>query len=433
MKFRLILCACWLGVAGAAQAQAPALAPLPAPAPVTLPQALAAARDNVEVAIARSGLAAARADILAANHAPAPVLSAKAASIDLDNGIGPGWLGRKRIDKSIGIDWTWERGNKRALRTRTARQLAEAAQSDVDDTIQQQLLAAQGAFFDLLAAQERVLLVDEMAQTARQLAATAARRTRAGDLAAQDTRRMEIEAARAAADAQSALLERQRTALALAPLIGRGDAGARLQAEGAWALPAPPAATDAAALAASRPEVLAAAARLRAAQAALDSARALRKADVTWGVSYDHYPGTSRALVELRAQMPLQWGYEFEGEIGRALAELRQAEDTQEKVLRATTTELQRLRLEAATALALAERYASEILPRARDVARTAEQAYQRGGIDLTDLLDARRTLRATLLEALAARQEAAKAAGAWQLRSQAGAVFAPSSAKDPS
>ncbi len=425
MKFRLILCACWLGVAGAAQAQAPA--------PVTLPQALAAARDNVEVAIARSGLAAARADILAANHAPAPVLSAKAASIDLDNGIGPGWLGRKRIDKSIGIDWTWERGNKRALRTRTARQLAEAAQSDVDDTIQQQLLAAQGAFFDLLAAQERVLLVDEMAQTARQLAATAARRTRAGDLAAQDTSRIEIEAARAAADAEAALLERQRAALALAPLIGRGDAGARLQAVGAWALPAPPAATDAAALAASRPEVLAAAARLRAAQAALDSARALRKADVTWGVSYDHYPGTSRALVELRAQMPLQWGYEFEGEIGRALAELRQAEDTQEKVLRATTTELQRLRLEAATALALAERYASEILPRARDVARTAEQAYQRGGIDLTDLLDARRTLRATLLEALAARQEAAKAAGAWQLRSQAGAVFAPSSAKDSS
>lgn len=66
-------------------------------------------------------------------------------------------------------------------------------------------------------------------------------------------------------------------------------------------------------------------------------------------------------------------------------------------------------------------------------MARTAEQAYQRGGIDLTDLLDARRTLRATLLDGLAARQEAAKAAGAWQLRSQAGAVFAPSSPKDPS
>lgn len=437
MNFRPLLCASWLWLSacGAALAQTP---PPAAPAsPVTLPQTLAAARDNVEVAIARSGLAAARADILAANHAPMPVLSAKAASIDLDNGIGPGWLGRKRIDKSIGIDWTWERGDKRALRTRTARQLAEAAQADVDDTIQQQQLAAQGAFFDLLAAQERVLLVDALAQDARQLAATAARRTKAGDLAAQDASRMEIEAARAGADAQSARLERQRAALALGPLIGRGDAGARLQASGDWALPPPPAQADAAALAATRPEVLAAGARVQAALAALDGARALRKADITWGVSYDHYPGTSRALVELRAQMPLQWGYEFEGEIGRALAELRQAEDTQQKVLRATTTELERLRLEAATALQLAEQQEREIVPRARAVARTAEQAYQRGGIDLTDLLDARRTLRATLLEALAARQEAAKASGAWMLRSQAGAWFAPDSSplspKEPS
>ena len=437
MKFRPLLCASSLLLCAAGMAHGQATSPAaPAPAmaaPVTMAQALQAARDNVEVAIARSGLAAARADILTADHAPVPVLSAKTASIDLDNGIGPGGLLRKRIDKSIGIDWTWERGNKRALRTRGARQLAEAAQADVDDTIQQQQLAAQGAFFDLLAAQERVQLVQALAQDARQLAATAARRTRAGDLAAQDARRMEIEAARAAADAQSAGLERQRAALALGPLIGRGDAGEHLQASGDWALPAPPAQTDAAALAATRPEVLAAAARVDAAQAALDGARALRKADITWGVSYDHYPGTSRALVELRAQMPLHWGYEFEGEIGRALAELRQAEDTQQKVLRATTTELQRLRLEATTALALAQRQDSEIVPSARAVANTAEQAYQRGGIDLTDLLDARRTLRAALLEALAARQEAAKASGAWLLRSQAGAVYAPHFPKDPS
>jgi hypothetical protein len=37
----------------------------------------------------------------------------------------------------------------------------------------------------------------------------------------------------------------------------------------------------------------------------------------------------------------------------------------------------------------------------------------------LTDLLDARRTLRTVLLEALAARSDLAKAAGAWQLRTR--------------
>ena len=410
MGLRPLWCACglWL-VAGTSFAQS-----------FTLPQALLAARDNVEVAIARSGLAAARADIQAANHAPLPQLIAKASSIDVDNGIGGGsLLGRKRIDKSIGIDWTWERGDKRALRTRAAEQLVDAAQADVEDVVQQQLLAAQGAFFDLLAAQERLALIEALALDARQLAQTAGRRTKAGDLPAQDTHRMEIEAERALADVQSATLERQRAALVLALLTGRSTAGDRLVAQGDWAvLDALPQA-DIERLVQSRPEVRAAQARARAAQSALDGARALRKTDVTWGVTYDHYPGTSRALIELRAQVPLQWGYSYEGEIGRALAQQRQAEEQQDKVVLAATLELQRLQAEGGIALSRARRYETEIMPRARQVAQTAEQAYQRGGISMTDLLDARRTLRATLIEAVAARLEAGKAIGTWRLRVQ--------------
>ena len=56
---------------------------------------------------------------------------------------------------------------------------------------------------------------------------------------------------------------------------------------------------------------------------------------------------------------------------------------------------------------------------RARQVAQNAELAYSKGALPLSDLLDARRTLRATALEALSARQDHAKALGAWQLRAQ--------------
>ena len=42
-----------------------------------------------------------------------------------------------------------------------------------------------------------------------------------------------------------------------------------------------------------------------------------------------------------------------------------------------------------------------------------AELAYSKGATSLTDLIDARRTLRTTLLEAIAARTDYAKAAGA--------------------
>ena len=63
--------------------------------------------------------------------------------------------------------------------------------------------------------------------------------------------------------------------------------------------------------------------------------------------------------------------------------------------------------------------YEALILPCARKVAEQAELAYTKGAIPLVDLLDARRTLRASLLEALTVQTEFAKAATAWQLRSR--------------
>ena len=399
-----------------------AQAPTPAtPTTLTLGQALQAARGNLDVALARGAVAAASADVAAADHAPLPVLSGKLASMDLQNGIGGGNLwSRKRIDKSIGLDWTWERGDKRELRTRTARQAEAAAQADLDDTTVQQLTAAHAAFFDLLAAQERLEQVTALERSAAQLAATAARRVQAGDLAAQDAARTDIEAQRARADVLGARLERQRAALALRQLTGVTVPADGLQARADWpgnevevAMP------DAAAVAQARPDVRAAQARALAAQAALDGAQALKRTDLTWGASLDHFPGTSTRLLELRVQMPLQWGYGYQGEIGRAQAQLTQAQAAQEKVLRAATSEMQRLQFEALASAQRARSYETDILPRARKVAEGAETAYNKGALSLTDLLDARRTLRATLIEALAARTDAAKAAGAWQLRAR--------------
>ncbi|MEO8248375.1 MAG: TolC family protein, partial [Burkholderiales bacterium] len=70
-------------------------------------------------------------------------------------------------------------------------------------------------------------------------------------------------------------------------------------------------------------------------------------------------------------------------------------------------------------AAARARAYENDILPRARTVAGGAEFAFSKGAIPLTDLLDARRVLRLTLLEALTARTDYAKALGAWQLRTR--------------
>lgn len=390
---------------------------------VTLNQALQAARSNLDVALGRSALAAAKADIVGANRAPFPTLSAKLGQMDLQNGIGDGnFMTEKRVDKSIGLDWTWERGNKRELRTLTAERAAAAAQADLDEIRAQQLLATHAGFFDLLAAQERLQEISLIERSAAQLALTAQKRVQAGDLAAQEAARTEIEAQRASSDVQLADLDRQRAALNLWQVTGLKTPPEQLQAQADW--PAAggdmTAAKDLDTLVEARADVRAAQARVLAAQAALDGSNAQKYSDITWGASYDHYPGTSTALLELRMQMPLQWGYGYQGEIARATAQLAQAQDALEKTRRLARAELQRLQQQALNTAQRARIYDADILPRARKVAESAELAYSKGALSLTDLLDARRTLRATLLDALSVRTEYAKAAGAWQLRTQA-------------
>ena len=429
-------------------AQTSGLTP-PQASALTLAQALRAAGNNVDVALARSAAVAAQADVLAADHAPFPTLSAKLSSIDLQNGIGEGsLLGDKRIDKGIGVDWTYERGNKRALRTQAAQRGASAAQADLEDTQVQQLLAVSGAFFDLSAAQERITQVEAIATGTTQIASTAARRVSAGDLARQDLLRLEIEAERAKGDVLAAKLERQRAALALAAVLGAGapsdfagnasiagtgkaapptQAWQTLQTQADWPALANPEAlisltTNDGSLAAwvdARPDVRAATERVEAARAAQAGASALKKADITWGVSFDHFPGTSTRLLELRLQMPLQFGYQFQGETGRAQALLTAAQDALDKARRAATLDLQGLMAQLQSGALRRRSYEQDILPRAAQVAAQAEFAYTKGALNLADLLDARRTLRTTGLEALAARTDHAKAATAWRLRTQ--------------
>jgi cobalt-zinc-cadmium efflux system outer membrane protein len=56
-----------------------------------------------------------------------------------------------------------------------------------------------------------------------------------------------------------------------------------------------------------------------------------------------------------------------------------------------------------------------QLLLAAEKAANAAEFAYKNGAVGIMDVLDARRTLRATRLDALAAQVEFSKASAAWQ------------------
>lgn len=390
------------------------------PVSLSLTQVLQAAQRNPDVLAAQRALQAARADVLTADRAPAPTLSAGVASIDLQKGVGNGSIWEKKLDKSLGLDWTWERGNKRALRTELAERLVKVAQADGQDAWVMQQIGAQAAFYDLLASQQRLQTVQAMAQSAAQLAQSAERRLKAGDLSAQDASRTRIEADRARADVQSATLEQQQAAQALTLWTGQQVPSGGWQAQADWpgaqALTAPDdSAMDA--LVEQRPDVIAARARVEAAQTAVQAAQALRQIDPTVGTSVNHFPGTSTRLLAFRLSVPLTGGQRFDGEMGRALALEEQSRDLLQKTLLQAHAELSgQLQAWQASAERL-KIYDEAILPQATRVAAQAETAYSKGGLTLTDLLDARRTLKTTQLEALGVRSEHAKAQGAWQLR----------------
>ena len=396
--------------------------------PPTLREVLQAVNQSTEVRIARQAQTGAEADVLTADHAPLPVLSSKLSQIDLQNGLGAGdWIGRKRIDKGVGLDWTYERGDKRALRTNAAQRTVAATAAEAQEAVLQQMLTAQAAYYDWLAARERVQLVVSLAEAGREAVRAAQTRLKAGDLSQQDTSRIEIDAARVAADKQSALLDLSRATIVLAKVLNRSDIAAIPAGNITWpelpnaTAPAAPSTemgnASAAAAINARADVRAARERINAAKFTLDGAYALQKTDPTIGISFDHYPGTSTRLIELRVQIPLTWGYSYQGEKARAQSDLRQAELTEERVLRDARAELARLYEEADSLTQRTTAFETDIVPRAAQVASQAEFAYRRGALSLIDLLDARRILRTTQLDVLVARTDLAKARTALLLR----------------
>jgi len=413
---RRLLALLLLTAAFCAQAQAQTLG---------LAQVLEAARQNLDVSIAQQNLAAAQADVVSADRAPFPIFTAKTSQMYLDKGvsgnqgIGGGAFGQKNIDKSGGIDWTWERGNKRNLRTQSAKQQALAASADLQEMLVMQQVAAAAAYFDLLAARERNQEMKVLSQSALQLSKSAGLRLKSGDLSAQDTARLEIEAQRAQADARSAQLDQQRAVLLLQQITKLSINLNTWKVAADWPSIQVQVPTQGVlqAWVDQRADVVAARERVTAASAALELAQAQKKADVTLGSSLDHDPRVSNRMLELRLSLPLIWGYGYEGEIGRAQAQLAQAQTLFEKTKLEASSDLQRLLEEFSAALERETLYEQDILPRARKVAEQAERAFTLGASSLTDLLDARRTLRATLIEAAFTRADYAKAHEAWRLR----------------
>lgn len=398
----------------------------PQTTPLGLEMVLQAAREHPDVLAATRQWDAARADVLAANRAPAPTLSTSLSTVDLRNSPRPGssWS-PGNLDKSVGLDWQWERGGKRALRTEKAQTLVQAADADRQEVRVLQSMGAQMAFYDLLTAHQRLQVFRELAQSAEQLAQNARIRWMNGDVSAQEASRARIEALRAQADTQTAQLEYQQASAGLTLWTGLKEPVGGWTLEVRWPSTAISDGIRAADLMNGAPlearsDVTAARLRLSAARQGVALAQALRVTDPVVGTSLENTPdgfGNSSKLMAVRVAIPLVHQNRYEGEIARAVAESALSQDllerTRQRALNEMVTALQARQANAERL----QTYEEKILPDALRVAEQTEMAYRKGGLPLTELLDARRTLRAVQLDVLNARGAYAKAWTNWQLR----------------
>jgi len=421
---------------------------------IGLHESLEAAPKHERVLAALRIAEAADAEIRIADRSPAPMLSASLASIDLEHGLGSGPLfNGKSIDKGLGFDWIWERGEKRALRTSVSKAQALALRAEYQESIKQQQLIIIDLFYETLSAQDRLIILNDLAKSAESLVKLATQRFRLGDISAQDLVRLEIEAERASGDLRQShwLLDRAKLQLRLAVgsplgpqvagsantdrtknllhvrLPNTEDASNRDKQDSlgdlSWGVASdwpkvigvPKVALEK--LADETPAVKAAWARLQSAKSQIELARAQDVSDPSYGVGFNHYPGTSKAILGLRASIPLYSKHYFEGEKQRAQALWQVAEAQHAELVRRTVTELEVLYQTRANAYARLTQFEHEMLPKSLKVALQAEQAFAKGGQTLTDLLETRRTLKLIQLEALQWRTEFAKAERAWTVR----------------
>uniref|UniRef100_UPI00358EB027 TolC family protein n=1 Tax=Cupriavidus taiwanensis TaxID=164546 RepID=UPI00358EB027 len=416
----------------AAPAEGPC-SPPPAGATLTLAQARQdALRCNRTILAAHRGVEASQADVQIASQRPNPVLSLGVENINPHAGVGSGNLRSKTVDSTLRVDQLIETANKGNLRVDAARKASAAAGEVVQAVMAQQTGAVEQAFFDALASQERVAVLRETLALYERTRQASETRLRAGDVARADVTKLQLDALRAQSDMRQAITDHYRDKAMLAQAMGVPGTLADNRLVADWpaldaAVPPPDADTLQ-----RRPDVTAAEARLAAAAASRDLARAGRVPDVTIGAQAEHYPTSpsnnygSGNSFGVFLSIPLPVRHSNGGEARRAEVDYYAALDDRNRVMLEAGNEIDRLRSQLETARQSLRQMRDEVLPAAESVAGNAEFAYSKGASGVLDLLDARRALRQTRLDAVGAQGEYAKALSAYRAALQTSTTAAP-------
>ncbi len=376
--------------------------------------------------LAQTAVDQALADKITAGERPNATLAWSTSKINPAGHNGTGDFWNKSYDTVASLSQPFERGGKRKHRLAEAEANVDAAHADYADSVRSERFAVTQAYWELKRAEEKYKNAQTLAAIEHRSIQASEQRLRVGDLPRLDIERMRIDAAAADNAVDAALGALRDAQVALAALIDITAQSGELTTADDW--PHAAGALDselgaggeaAEAVLARRPDMLAAMKRVNAAEAALLLAHAQTARDVTISGQYEHNPVAPPAptvghtLLGIGVSVPIFTGSQYQGEIARANADIDAAKANLARVRVTALADVHRARADLRAAAQRAHRYDSDLIQRALDTEKTVETAYARGGLALADVLDARRSLKATQDDAADAHADFAEALAA--------------------
>jgi cobalt-zinc-cadmium efflux system outer membrane protein len=351
---------------------------------------------NWDLLAAAAGVDAATAQKIVAREFPNPTFSYSTTKINVDNHPNSTPEGNGLWDRSydtiFAINQLFEIGGKRGSRKASAQAGYEAARAQFLDAKRTLDVAVTRAYVNAAQAQENVRVLRQSAATLREEVKIAEVRHKAGEISTADRSQIEITADRFDLEARTAEASAAQARVALEVLIGlphpKGDVVLRDGLETLLAA-SPSPHTNSAVI--WRPDVVAAEAALRKAEADLHLQKAIRIPDPTVLAQYEHEPPDNPNSIGIGVSFPIPLWNRNRGNIMAAEAAREQARLAYEKIKAQAVADIATALLAYDDARARWESYRDNIRPKSEQIRKTITYAYEKGGASLLDLLSTQR------------------------------------------
>jgi len=371
---------------------------------------------NWDLLAARKGIDIAIAQRVVAKEFPNPTLGASIQKINVDTHpastiYGNGYWDRN-YDTILALNQLFEIGGKRKARQASATASFEQARAQLWDARRTLDQAVTKAYVAALLAEQNAKNLATSARSLRKEAEIAQLRFKSGDISRADKSQIEIAADRFALDAASSESSAKSARIAVDVLMAEPrPAGDWKPADSLESLGIQSFVDNGDKIGAARPDVLAAQAAVKKAEADLKLQKALRVPDPTVLAQYEHEPPDQPNTIGVSLSFPLPLWNRNRGNIKAAEATRDQLQMQLEKLRDQVFAEIATAQTIYEDATARWKQYESNIRPKSHDVLNTVEFAYRKGGASLLDLLTAERNDNDIRLEAAKALADRATAA----------------------